>query len=81
MTLEQRIKNIIVTQLGIKSEEIEAETLFVTDLGADSLDLIELTMAVEEEFNIEIPDEDSEKITTVGKLIKYVQERTKLEKK
>ena len=76
MTVEERVKNIIVEQLGVKLEEVTPEALFVDDLGTDPFDLIELTMATEEEFNIEIPDEDAEKLDTVGKLIQYIQEKT-----
>ena len=78
MTVEERIKNIIVEELGAKLEEVTSEALFVDDFGADSLDLIELTMAMEEEFSIVIPDEDAEKLDTVGKLISYIQEKTGL---
>mgnify|MGYP001567968201 FL=1 len=76
MTVEERIKNIITEQLGVKLEEVTPEALFVDDMGADSLDLIELVMAMEEEFSIEMPDEDTEKLDTVGKLIQYIQEKT-----
>jgi len=78
MTVEERIKNIIVEQFGVKLEEATPEALFVDDLGADSLDLVELTMAMEEEFNIQITDEDAEKLDTVGKLIQYIEEKTGL---
>ena len=78
ITVEERIKNIIVEELGVKPEEVIPEALFVDDFGADSLDLIELTMAMEEEFGIVIPDEDAEKLNTVGKLIQYIQEKTGL---
>jgi len=78
MTVEERVKNIIVEELGAKLEEVTSEALFVDDFGADSLDLIELTMAMEEEFGIVIPDEDAEKLDTVGKLIQYIQEKTGL---
>ncbi len=76
MALEERIKEIIVEQLGANASEVTPEALFVDDLGADSLDTVELVMALEEEFDIEIPDEDAEKITTVGEAIKYVEEHT-----
>lgn len=76
MAVEKRIKNIIVEQLGVKPEEVTPEALFVDDLGADDLDSVELTMAMEEEFSISIPDEDAEKLDTVGKLISYIQEKT-----
>ncbi|TCP96033.1 acyl carrier protein [Cricetibacter osteomyelitidis] len=73
MSIEERVKKIIVEQLGVKEEEVKPEASFVEDLGADSLDTVELVMALEEEFDIEIPDEDAEKITTVQSAIDYVQ--------
>ena len=76
MTTEDRIKSIIVDQLGIKAEDIIPESSFINDLGADSLDTVELIMAMEGEFGIEIPDEDAEKIITVGDAIKYIEEKT-----
>ena len=78
MAVEERVKNIIVEQLGVNLNEVSPESFFVHDLGADSLDSVELTMAMEEEFNIEITDEDAEKLGTVGKLIQYIQEKTGL---
>lgn len=72
MSVEDRVKKIIVDQLGVKSEEVSAESAFVDDLGADSLDTVELVMAFEEEFDIEIPDEEAEKISTVGDAVKYI---------
>ena len=77
MALEERIKEIIVEQLGVNANEVVPEASFIDDLGADSLDTVELVMALEEEFDIEIPDEDAEKITTVGEAIKYVGEHKK----
>ena len=71
--IEERVKNIIVEQLGVKEEDVKPEASFVEDLGADSLDTVELVMALEEEFDIEIPDEEAEKITTVQSAIDYVQ--------
>ena len=65
MSIEERVKKIIVEQLGVKEEDVKPEASFVEDLGADSLDTVELVMALEEEFDIEIPDEEAEKITTV----------------
>ncbi|WP_371372433.1 acyl carrier protein [Thalassotalea aquiviva] len=71
-TIEERVKKIIVEQLGVKEEEAKNEASFVDDLGADSLDTVELVMALEEEFDTEIPDEEAEKITTVQAAIDYV---------
>ena len=76
MAVEEKIKSIIAEQLGVKSEEAKPEASFIDDLGADSLDTVELIMALEEEFNVEIPDEDAEKMSTVGDAIKYIQEKT-----
>lgn len=73
MSIEERVKKIIVEQLGGKEEDVKPEASFVEDLGADSLDTVELVMALEEEFDIEIPDEEAEKITTVQSAIDYVQ--------
>ena len=73
MSIEERVKKIIVEQLGVKEEEVKPEASFIEDLGADSLDTVELVMALEEEFDIEIPDEEAEKITTVQSAIYYVQ--------
>ncbi|WP_418601538.1 acyl carrier protein [Haemophilus sp.] len=73
MSIEERVKKIIVEQLGVKEENVKPEASFVEDLGADSLDTVELVMALEEEFDIEIPDEEAEKITTVQSAIDYVQ--------
>jgi len=70
-----RVKEIIVEQLGVELEEVKLEASFVDDLGADSLDIVELVMALEEEFDIQIPDEDAEKIRKVGEVIKYIEER------
>lgn len=77
MSVEEKVKSIIVDQLGVKPEEVTGAASFVDDLGADSLDTVELVMALEEEFGIEIPDEDAEKMTTVGEAIKYLEEKTK----
>jgi len=71
-TIDERVKQIIVEQLGVKEEEVSEDSSFVDDLGADSLDTVELVMALEEEFNCEIPDEEAEKITTVKQAIDYV---------
>lgn len=72
---EEKIKKIIVEQLGVDEEDVVPEASFVDDLGADSLDTVELVMAFEEEFGIEIPDEDAEKILTVQNVIDYIKER------
>lgn len=76
MSVEQRVKDIIVEQLGVEASQVTESAKFVEDLGADSLDTVELVMALEEEFSLEIPDEDAEKITSVGDAIKYIQENT-----
>lgn len=75
MAVQEKITEIIVEQLGVKPEEVTPEASFVDDLGADSLDTVELVMALEEEFGIEIPDEDAEKIQTVGDAIRYIDEK------
>jgi acyl carrier protein len=74
-TVDERVKKIIAEQLGVEEEEVTPEAHFVEDLGADSLDTVELVMALEEEFEIEIPDEDAEKILTVGKALEYIKEK------
>jgi acyl carrier protein len=71
-TIEERVKKIVAEQLGVKEDEVKNEASFVEDLGADSLDTVELVMALEEEFETEIPDEEAEKITTVQAAIDYV---------
>lgn len=71
-TLEQKVKDIIVDQLGVEASQVTPEASFIDDLSADSLDQVELIMAFEEEFKAEIPDEDAEKLTTVGKVIDYL---------
>ncbi len=76
MAAAEKVKSIIAEQLGVKAEEVTPEASFIDDLGADSLDTVELVMAFEEEFGIEIPDEDAEKITTVGDAVKYIEEKT-----
>ncbi len=75
-SIEERVKKIVMEQLGVKEEEVVAEASFVDDLGADSLDTVELVMALEEEFETEIPDEEAEKITTVQLAIDYVNSHT-----
>ena len=74
-TVDERVKKIIGEQLGVEEDEVTAEASFVEDLGADSLDTVELVMALEEEFGIEIPDEDAEKILTVGKALDYIKDK------
>lgn len=73
-TIEQRIKDIVVEQLGVKADQVVPEAKFIEDLGADSLDTVELVMALEEEFGAEIPDEQAEKLQTVGDVVKYVED-------
>jgi acyl carrier protein len=75
-SVEKRVKEIIVEQLGVSEDEVVAEASFIDDLGADSLDTVELVMALEEEFDIEIPDEDAEKIHTVQDAVNYIQENS-----
>ncbi|MCM8792259.1 MAG: acyl carrier protein [Candidatus Omnitrophica bacterium] len=75
MSVAEKVKSIISEQLGVKLEEVTESASFVNDLGADSLDTVELVMALEEEFGIEIADEDAEKITTVGEAIRYIEEK------
>lgn len=75
MSVVEKVNDIISEQLGVKKEEIKIESSFIDDLGADSLDTVEVVMALEEEFGIEIPDEDAEKITTVGEAVKYIEEK------
>ena len=75
MELENRVSEIIIEQLGISRDELVAKANFIDDLGADSLDIVELVMAMEEEFDIEIPDDDAEKIQTIGDAVSYVKGR------
>ena len=79
MSVEQKVKQIIVEQLGVDEAQVDSTASFVDDLGADSLDIVELVMALEDEYGIEIPDEDAEKIETVGDAIKYIEEHMKKE--
>ena len=79
-TIEERVKKIVVEQLGVKEEEVTNSASFVDDLGADSLDTVELVMAFEEEFGIEIPDEDAEKITRVKEAVEYIEAHAKNKK-
>ncbi|MCC6130234.1 MAG: acyl carrier protein [Acidobacteria bacterium] len=76
-SIEEKVKNIIVEQLGVQAEDVKAEASFVDDLGADSLDTVELVMAFEEAFGIEIPDEDAEKIQKVKDAIAYIEAHAK----
>ncbi len=73
-SIEERVKKIVVEQLGVKEEQVTPQASFVDDLGADSLDTVELVMALEEEFECEIPDEEAEKINTVGQAVDYIKE-------
>ncbi|MBI3358998.1 MAG: acyl carrier protein [Nitrospirae bacterium] len=75
MELYERVKKIICEQLDVEDEDVKPESSFVDDLGADSLDTVELVMALEEEFSVEIPDEDAEKITTVQNAIDYIKDK------
>lgn len=79
--VSERVKKIIVSQLGVEADEVTPEASFVDDLGADSLDTVELVMALEEEFGIEIPDEDAEKITRVKEAIDYIEKHADKGKK
>jgi acyl carrier protein len=72
-TIEEKVKDIIVEQLGVNPEQVTREASFIEDLGADSLDTVELVMAFEEEFSIEVPDEDAEKLQKVGDVIDYIE--------
>jgi acyl carrier protein len=76
-SVEERVKHIIVEQLGVDEDEVRAEASFVDDLGADSLDVVELVMALEEEFGLEISDEDAEKLSTVQQAIEYIKTNAK----
>ena len=73
--IEQRVKEIIVNQLNVNEEQITPTASFLDDLGADSLDTVELIMAFEEEFGVEVPDEDAEKLQKVGDVVKYIEEK------
>ena len=75
MSVEARVADLIVEQLGVTREEVVAKASLVDDLGADSLDVVELVMSMEESFNIEIPDDEAEKIQTIGDAVSYVKER------
>ena len=75
MAVAEKVKEISAEQLGVKKEEVTDEAKFIDDLGADSLDTVELVMALEEEFGIEIPDEDAEKMVTVSEAMKYIEQK------
>ncbi len=75
-SIEDKVKDIIVEQLGVTPEQVTPNASFIEDLGADSLDTVELVMAFEEEFNVEVPDEDAEKLQTVGDVIKYIEDKS-----
>ena len=74
-TIEEKVKDIIVEQLGVNPEQVTPQAKFIEDLGADSLDTVELVMAFEEEFNVEVPDEEAEKLQTVGDVVKYIEDK------
>ena len=74
--IEEKVKDIIVEQLGVNPEQVTPQASFIEDLGADSLDIVELVMAFEEEFGVEVPDEDAEKLQTVGDVIKYIEDKS-----
>ena len=76
MSVEEKVKEIIVDQLGVDEKQVKSEASFIDDLGADSLDTVELVMALEEEFDIEIPDEDAEKIASVENAVDYIKGQT-----
>jgi acyl carrier protein len=76
-SIEEKVKNIIVEQLGVSEEQVKPEAKFIEDLGADSLDTVELVMAFEEEFDITVPDEDAEKLMSVGDVYSYITEQSK----
>ncbi len=77
LPIEEKVRNIIVEQLGVTAEQVTLEASFIEDLGADSLDTVELVMAFEEEFGVEVPDEDAEKLQKVGDVVKYIEEHSK----
>ncbi|MFC1485866.1 acyl carrier protein [Candidatus Latescibacterota bacterium] len=75
MSLEERVKNLVVTQLGVEAAKVTTNASFIDDLGADSLDTVELVMAFEEEFDMEIPDEDAQRMRTVSDVIEYLKDK------
>lgn len=74
-TIEEKVKEIIVEQLNVNAEQVTPSAKFIEDLGADSLDVVELVMAFEEQFGVEVPDEDAEKLQTVGDVVKYIEDK------
>ena len=78
-SIEERVKEMIVEQLGVNPEQVTPKAKFIEDLGADSLDTVELVMAFEEEFNVEVPDEEAEKLQTVGEVVRYIEEHVEEE--
>ena len=76
-SIEERVRDVVVEQLGVSEDQVNPQASFIDDLGADSLDTVELVMAFEEEFGIDIPDEDAEKMSSVGDAIKYLEENSK----
>ncbi len=74
-SIEEKVKNIIVEQLGASEDQVKLEAKFIEDLNADSLDTVELVMAFEEEFDVTVPDEDAEKLTSVGEVVSYIEEK------
>lgn len=76
-SIEEKVKDIIVEQLGVNPEQVTLNASFIEDLGADSLDIVELVMAFEEVFSVEVPDEDAEKLLTVGDVVKYIEDKAK----
>ena len=76
-SIEQKVKDIIVEQLGVNADQVTSDAKFIEDLGADSLDTVELVMALEEEFGQEIPDEEAEKLQSVGDVVKFIEDRQK----
>jgi acyl carrier protein len=76
-SIEEKVKDIIVEQLGVNPEQVTPTASFIEDLGADSLDTVELVMAFEEEFDVEVPDEDAESLQTVGDVVKYIEGKAK----
>lgn len=76
MSLFEEIRDVVSDQLGVKPEEVKSESSFIDDLGADSLDTVELVMALEEKFNIEIPDEDAEKMQKIDDVVRYIESKT-----